>query len=84
MSDGITIDYYTDGPCMWAWISQPHLQSARQQHRRGSPIRALREGRQVLFGNVGYRILHANLEELLCTDAGGASWCCGSLPATDT
>jgi predicted DsbA family dithiol-disulfide isomerase len=51
------------------------LQDARQQHLRGSPTWVLNEGRQVLFGNVGYRILHANIEELLRTDAGGASWC---------
>lgn len=51
------------------------LQEAREQHLRGSPTWVLNEGRQVLFGNVGYRILHANIEELLRTDAGGASWC---------
>ncbi len=51
------------------------LQDAREQHLRGSPTWVLNEGRQVLFGNVGYRILHANIEELLRTDTDGASWC---------
>ena len=51
------------------------LRDAQQQHLRGSPTWVLKEGRQVLFGNVGYRILHANIEELLRTDAGGGSWC---------
>ena len=51
------------------------LHDARQQHLRGSPTWVLNEGRQVLFGNVGYRILHANIEELLRIDRGGASWC---------
>ena len=51
------------------------LRDAQQQHLRGSPTWVLNEGRQVLFGNVGYRILHANIEELLRSDTGGSSWC---------
>jgi len=50
------------------------LRDARQQYLRGSPTWVLNEGRQVLSGNVGYRILHSNIEELLRT-GGGASWC---------
>jgi len=32
---------------------------------KGSPSLVLNEGRQVLYGNVGYRILNANIKELL-------------------
>ena len=36
----------------------------------------MNEGRQRLFGNVGYRVLEANVNELLRNDAAGvASWC---------
>jgi len=42
---------------------------------RGSPTWVLNEGRQVLYGNVGYRILNANIEELARHPAAGASWC---------
>lgn len=42
---------------------------------RGSPTYVLDNGRQSLFGNVGYRILEANIKELLEKPAGGASWC---------
>jgi hypothetical protein len=35
----------------------------------------MNDGRQKLFGNVGYRLLEANVQELLRTPAGEASWC---------
>lgn len=42
----------------------------------GSPTFVLNDGRQKLFGNVGFRILDANIQELLRTpQAGQASWC---------
>ncbi len=42
----------------------------------GSPTYLLNENRQKLFGNVGYKILEANVLELLKTDKKGqASWC---------
>lgn len=41
---------------------------------RGSPSFVLDGGRQILFGNVGYRVLHANVEELL-TPHDNATWC---------
>jgi predicted DsbA family dithiol-disulfide isomerase len=50
----------------------------RQQYcLQGSPSYVLNEGRQVLYGNVGYRIIEANVEELLHREQGvdGASWC---------
>lgn len=41
----------------------------------GSPTFVMNDGRQKLFGNVGYRLLEANVQELLRTPAGEASWC---------
>jgi predicted DsbA family dithiol-disulfide isomerase len=42
----------------------------------GSPTLVLNEGRQLLYGNVGYRIIDANVRELLRNpDNGEASWC---------
>lgn len=43
----------------------------------GSPTFVFNEGRQLLYGNVGYRIIEANLQELLTTRpvSGEPSWC---------
>lgn len=42
----------------------------------GSPTFVLNEGRQKLYGNVGYRVIEANIQELLREPSGGqASWC---------
>lgn len=51
-------------------------QELRQQyHIPGSPTYLLNNGRQTLFGNVGYRILEANVRELLEQPDTQASWC---------
>jgi predicted DsbA family dithiol-disulfide isomerase len=43
---------------------------------QGSPTFILNEGRQKLYGNVGYRVMEANINELLEEpNAGAASWC---------
>lgn len=42
----------------------------------GSPTLVLNEGRQLLYGNVGYRILDTNVRKLLHNpDHGDAFWC---------
>lgn len=41
----------------------------------GSPTFLMNEGRQKLYGNVGYRILEANVQELLERPSAQASWC---------
>lgn len=41
----------------------------------GSPTYILNEGRQKLYGNVGYRIIEANLQEILKQPNIEASWC---------
>ncbi len=43
---------------------------------QGSPTYVLNEGRQKLYGNVGYGVIEANIKELLRSPvAGAASWC---------
>jgi predicted DsbA family dithiol-disulfide isomerase len=43
---------------------------------QGSPTFILNEGRQKLYGNVGYSVIEANIKELLRSPAAGAaSWC---------
>ena len=48
---------------------------ARDQSVRASPTLLFNEGRQVLTGNVGYRVIEANVRELLRTPADQSSWC---------
>lgn len=50
-------------------------QLAKAQNIKGSPSYVMDNGRQTLYGNVGYRVLHANIEELLKHPADEASWC---------
>jgi predicted DsbA family dithiol-disulfide isomerase len=40
-----------------------------------SPTLIFNEGRQRLNGNVGYRVIEANIRELLNTPPGEQSWC---------
>lgn len=51
------------------------LELARDQQVRASPTLIFNEGRQRLTGNVGYRVIEANVRELLQGPAGGQSWC---------
>jgi predicted DsbA family dithiol-disulfide isomerase len=48
---------------------------ARDQSVRASPTLLFNEGRQVLTGNVGYRVIEANVRELLRTPVDQSSWC---------
>ncbi|MGB8331192.1 MAG: DsbA family protein [Polyangiales bacterium] len=48
----------------------------RDEHKiEGSPTYYLNQGRQKLYGNVGYRVVSANLRELLEQPEHQASWC---------
>ncbi len=48
----------------------------RDQHNiEGSPTYYLNQGRQKLYGNVGYRVVSANLRELIEQPGHQASWC---------
>jgi hypothetical protein len=53
------------------------LRTASATGVKGSPTWALNDGRQVLYDNIGYRILSANKEELLANPENETSWCCG-------
>lgn len=48
---------------------------AREQDVRVSPSILLNEGRQRLNGNVGYRVIAANIREIRDKPAGQLSWC---------
>jgi predicted DsbA family dithiol-disulfide isomerase len=51
-------------------------QDADRMRIEGSPSFVLNDGRQKLYGNVGFRIIEANIQELLRAPAGDqASWC---------
>ena len=51
-------------------------QDADKMRIEGSPSFVLNDGRQKLYGNVGFRIIEANIQELLRTPGGDqASWC---------
>jgi predicted DsbA family dithiol-disulfide isomerase len=41
----------------------------------GSPTYVLNEGRQKLYGNVGYKLIAANVQEVLHQPVAQASWC---------
>lgn len=62
-----------DGHAMANLCSDLHSQE--QFKVRGSPTYVLNEGRQVLYGNIGYKVIAANVEELLHQPEGQASWC---------
>ncbi len=52
------------------------LELAASHDVKMSPSLVLNEGRQRLSGNVGFRVIEANLRELLQShDSGDASWC---------
>jgi predicted DsbA family dithiol-disulfide isomerase len=51
-------------------------QDADKMRIEGSPSFVLNEGRQKLYGNVGFRLMEANIQELFRTPrADEASWC---------
>jgi predicted DsbA family dithiol-disulfide isomerase len=51
------------------------LDLARQHNIQASPTLLFNEGRQRLTGNVGYRIMEANIRELVESPPGQLSWC---------
>ena len=50
-------------------------QMAHELHIKGSPTWIMNSGRQILFGNVGFRVLNANIREILEHPDLEASWC---------
>jgi len=51
------------------------LQLAKKFYINGSPTLVFNEGRQTIYGNVGYRVIEANIRELLHQPEGQYSWC---------
>ena len=62
-----------NGNAFAALCADSELQDSKKIE--GSPTFLLNQGRQKLFGNVGYRIIEANIEELLQRPKDMASWC---------
>lgn len=60
-----------------AFAALSHDDAQQEKHKiEGSPTYLLNHGRQKLFGNVGFRIIEANIQELLHEpSASQASWC---------
>lgn len=61
-------------------VAHADLEADRREQRilmvQGSPTYILNDGRQKLYGNVGYGVIEANIKELLRSPvAGAASWC---------
>ncbi len=70
---GRIVDFIHSGEAYAALCSDVEMQ---QQHLiEGSPTYLLNEGRQKLYGNIGYRIIEANIHELLERPGDQASWC---------
>lgn len=69
-----TIEEQLDNGQAYAALSED-LELARDQSVRASPSLIFNEGRQKLTGNVGYRIIEANVRELMHPSSGQHSWC---------
>lgn len=67
------IESILDSGAAHALVSED-IALARDQSVRASPTLLFNEGRQMLTGNVGYRVIEANVRELLRAPA-GSSWC---------
>ena len=62
-----------DGSAMASLMQ--NYQQAKALSLKGSPSYIIDNGRQTLYGNVGYRVLLANIEEQLNKPESEASWC---------
>ena len=67
------VKHMQNGSAMAALMGD--YQQSKQQGLKGSPSYVMDGGRQVLYGNVGYRVIQANVEELLKNSESDASWC---------
>ena len=72
--DSITVNkFILDGSAMAALMHD--YQQAKAMSLKGSPSYIIDNGRQTLYGNVGYRVLLANIEQQLNCPHEEASWC---------
>jgi predicted DsbA family dithiol-disulfide isomerase len=71
---GVTEERIRSGAAFAALAAD--YQEADKLRIEGSPSLVLNQGRQKLYGNVGFRLIEANVQGLLRTPAGDdASWC---------
>jgi len=62
-----------NGEAMAAMCRDSEL--GKKYNVEGSPTYVLNEGRQKLYGNLGYKIIEANVQEILRRPQNQASWC---------
>lgn len=62
-----------NGEAYAAWCLD--LEQKEKYKIEGSPTFVLNDGRQKLYGNVGYRIIEVNVQELIAGAGDRASWC---------
>ena len=67
------VPFIEGGQALSALLADSRL--SQEARVSGSPTWRLNEGRQLLYGNIGYRVLSANIEELLKHPENEASWC---------
>jgi predicted DsbA family dithiol-disulfide isomerase len=73
--DIVAIEKLIDNGVAFARLAADY-QDADKMRIEGSPSLVLNEGRQKLYGNVGFRVIDANIQELLrAPRADEASWC---------
>jgi predicted DsbA family dithiol-disulfide isomerase len=65
--------HLADGTAIAALLSDHKL--SQEQGLKGSPSWVMNNNRQTLYGNVGYRIISANIEEIMRNPEPEASWC---------
>jgi len=51
------------------------IELAEKLHVEGSPTLILNQGRQKLYGDIGYKVIEANIHELLERPGDRATWC---------
>jgi predicted DsbA family dithiol-disulfide isomerase len=73
--DIVTVEQYIHSGSAFANLAADY-QGADKMRIEGSPSFVLNEGRQKLYGNIGFRLMEANIQELLRSPrADEASWC---------
>jgi predicted DsbA family dithiol-disulfide isomerase len=80
IAEAFGVDIVAIEQCIHSGIAFARLaadyQDADKMRIEGSPSFVLNEGRQKLYGNIGFRLIEANIQELLrAPRADEASWC---------
>lgn len=72
--DADKLQFHIENGTAMAALMQDY-QNAQKLGLKGSPSWVMNDGRQILYGNVGYRILNANIKEIIEYPSSEASWC---------